>query len=80
MAFSVPNWAQARIAEAVGLNVDSVVVIIDNDTVVGFMHLKSRDRVLVNKLDGKLVFDKEERVVRSDRKRERPAAGDEGFL
>ena len=80
MAFSVPNWAQARIAEAVGLDVDSVVVIIDNDTMVGFMHLKSRDRVLVNKRDGELVFDNKEGVMRSDRQRVRPVTGDEGFL
>lgn len=43
--------------------------------------LATRDQYLVEKRDGKVHYDKNEgRVKRSDRKRERPAGGYEGFL
>ena len=79
--FPVPNWSQRVLAEAAGLKMAVPAIVIDNDTMVTFMDLVTRDRFIVNKKDGRVVADKEERKERKhDRKRERPAEGDEGFL
>ena len=81
MAYRLPNWAQTQIQNAAGLGELELSVVMDNETIIVFQGLATRDRYSVEKRDGKVSYEKNEgRVVRSDRKRERPAVGNEGFL
>ena len=81
MGYTVPNWAQKVLAQAVGINPSEVTVVLDNDIQTVYQDSGTRDRYLVSKRDGKVSYDKNESVVRrSDHKRERPTVRDEGFL
>lgn len=81
MGYKLPNWAQRQIQQAAGLGELELTVALDDESRVVFQGVATRDRYLVEKKDGRVLHDKNEgRVVRSDRKRERPAVGDEGFL
>lgn len=79
--FPVPNWAQMALAQAAGLQMAVPVIVIDNDSCVTFMDLVTRNRFIVNKKDGRVVEDREERKEKnSDHQRKWPAEGHEGFL
>lgn len=81
MAYKMPNWAQTQLQNAAGLGDLELSVAHDDETQVVFQGLATRDQYTVEKRDGKVSHYKNEgRVMRSDRKRERPAVGDEGFL
>ena len=80
MGFAVPDWAQTQLAGAAGLKMAVPAVIIDNDTMITFMDLVTRDRFIVSKKDGRVTVDREERRMERGNQRERPAGGDEGFL
>lgn len=79
--FPVPNWAQEVLAQAAGLQMAVPVIVIDNDVSVTFMDLVTRDRFIVNKKDGRVVEDREERKEKNgDHQRKWPSEGHEGFL
>ena len=81
MGYKLPNWSQRQIQQAAGLGDLELTVVLDDESRVVFQGLATRDRYSVEKRDGKVSHEKNEgRVVRSDRKRERPAVGNEGFL
>ena len=50
--YTVPNWSQAALANAAGLDMAAPVVTVDNDHLLVFMDLKSRVRHIVDKKDG----------------------------
>lgn len=52
MSFTVPNWAQALIAKAAGLDPDKVAVRHENDRHIVFLQHMPRREILVNKVDG----------------------------
>ena len=51
----MPNWGQALIAQAVGINPDSVVVRVDDDRSILFLELKTRAEYLVSKVTGEVT-------------------------
>ena len=81
MGYKLPNWAQRQIQQAAGLGDLDLSVAHEDDSRVVFQGLATRDQYTVEKRDGSVSHYKNEgRVKRSDRKRERPAVGNEGFL
>ena len=50
--FSVPNWVQGVIAQAINLNPGDVVVRMDNETRIVFLESKTRKEYTVNKVTG----------------------------
>lgn len=81
MAYKMPNWGQQLIQNAAGLADLELTVVMDNETRIVFQGIATRDQYTVEKRDGTVAHHKNEgRVVRSDRKRERPVVGYEGFL
>lgn len=81
MAYKTPNWAQTQLQNAAGLGDLELSVALDNDSLVVFQGLATRDRYVVQKRDGRVSYDKNESAVkRSDHKRERSAVCNEGFL
>lgn len=50
--YTKPNWAQAAIAEAAGLEVRPLVVCTDNEYHVSFMNVRTRKEYIVSKIDG----------------------------
>lgn len=53
--FSVPNWSQALIASAVGLDPKGVAVSFEDDSKIDFLHHKTRHEFLVNKATGDVI-------------------------
>lgn len=78
----IPNWAQTQLQNAAGLGDLELNVTQDDDCVVIFRGVSTGDEYFVAKRDGQVKYFKNPiRVVeRSDRKRERPTGGNEGFL
>ena len=55
MRYKVPNWAQACLAKAAGLDPEKVAVEHDGDTTVTFLQYIPRKRILVSKADGSVI-------------------------
>lgn len=53
--FKVPNWGQALIANAVGLDPNAVVVRTEDDKNICFLHSKSQTEFVIDKTTGKMV-------------------------
>lgn len=52
MSYTVPNWAQALIARAAGLDPEKVMVRTDNDRHIVFLQHMPRVEIMVNKVSG----------------------------
>ena len=52
MSYTVPNWAQALIARAAGLDPDKVMVRHESERNIVFLQHMPRTEILVNKIDG----------------------------
>ena len=52
---SVPNWSQALIAQAVGLDLDNVAVEHEDDRTISFLQFQPRKSIAVGKIDGTWV-------------------------
>lgn len=53
--YTVPNWSQAALAKAAGLNMVTPVVVVDNDRLLCFLDLKNRVYHIVRKNDGNVT-------------------------
>lgn len=53
--FSVPNWMQAKVAEAIGLDPKGVVVRLEDESRIVFLVHKTREEYSVNKTTGNVV-------------------------
>lgn len=79
--FSVPNWAQQQLAAAAGISLHVPAVVVDNEVAIVLMDLVTRDTFVVQKKDGHVTVDKNQRKEKLyDRERERLVGGNEGFL
>lgn len=55
MSHTVPNWAQAQMAKAVGLEPDSVAVRHEDDRKIVFLHYKDHVEIIVCKISGQIL-------------------------
>ena len=53
--FAVPNFAQALIAKAIGLNPANVAVVHETDALITFLQYLPRKMFLVEKVDGTVI-------------------------
>lgn len=53
--FTVPNFAQALIAKAIGLNPANVAVVHETDASITFLQYLPRKMFLVGKVDGTMI-------------------------
>ena len=53
--FTVPNWGQALIAKAVGLDPSNVAVEHEDDRTITFVQYQPHRSVLVGKIDGTVI-------------------------
>lgn len=55
MSHTVPNWAQAQIAKAVGLDPNSVAVRHEDDRNIVFLRYKDHAEIMVCKISGQIL-------------------------
>ena len=54
MSTKIPNWGQKVIAQAAGIWSNNLVVRMDNDHLICFLELSTREDILVDKETGKV--------------------------
>lgn len=60
MSYTVPNWSQAQLAKAAGLDPANVGVEMENDQLITFLQYIPRKRILVSKADGSIIAQQDE--------------------
>jgi len=53
--FQVPNWAQAAMAEKIGLDPEGLAVRMEDDTAICYLEHKTRKEYLLDKKTGKVI-------------------------
>lgn len=60
--YTVPNWGQALIAKAKGLDPRELSVINDSDYLISFLEHKTRNNYLIDKRDGSVKVTEPQRL------------------